>query len=46
MKKLIVFGLALFLVLRLEAGTPMGMPEGKGELTVGEGERAIQVYTY
>jgi poly(3-hydroxybutyrate) depolymerase len=46
MKKLIVFGLAVFLVLRLEAGTPMGIPEGKGELTVGVGERAIQVYTY
>ena len=46
MKKLIVFGLALFLVVRLEAGTPMGIPEGKGELTVGAGERAIQVYTY
>jgi poly(3-hydroxybutyrate) depolymerase len=46
MKKLIVFGLAVFLILRLEAGTPMGMPEGKGELTVGAGERAIQVYTY
>ena len=46
MKKLIVFGIAVFLVLRLEAGTPMGISEGKGELTVGEGERAIQVYTY
>jgi poly(3-hydroxybutyrate) depolymerase len=46
MKKLIVSGLAVFLVLRLEAGTPMGIPEGKGELMVGAGDRAIQVYTY
>ena len=46
MKKLIVFGLAVFLVLRLEAGTPMGIPEGKAELTVGAGDRAIQVYSY
>ena len=46
MKKNLAMGLGILLAIRLEAASPVGMPEGKGELTVGAGERAIQVYTY
>ena len=46
MKKNLAMGLGILLAIRLEAASPVGMPEGKGELMVGAGERAIQVYTY
>lgn len=46
MKKFLVLCLVLFLVVPLQAASTVGIPEGKGQVTVGQGERAIQVYTY
>jgi len=38
--------LAILPVFPLGAAPSVAIPEGKGEVKVGEGERAIQVYTY
>ena len=46
MKRLRVFTLAIFPVFSAGAATPGAIPEGKGEVSVGEGKQAIQVYTY
>jgi len=46
MKRLRVFTLAIFPVFSVGAATPGAIPEGKGEVSVGEGKQAIQVYTY
>jgi len=46
MKRLRVFTLAIFPVFSVGAATPRAIPEGKGEVSVGEGKQAIQVYTY
>jgi poly(3-hydroxybutyrate) depolymerase len=46
MKLLCVFTLATFPIFSLGAAPSEAIPEGKGWVSVGEGERAIQVYTY
>ena len=46
MKLFLVFSLLIFPILPLGAAAPGVIPEGKGEVTVGQGEWAIQVYTY
>jgi len=41
MKLFLVFSLLIFPILPLGAAAPGVIPEGKGEVTVGQGERAI-----
>jgi len=46
MKLFLVFSMLILSILPAVAANPGLIPEGKGEVSVGEGERAIRVYTY
>jgi len=46
MKLFLVFSMLILSILPAVAANPGLIQEGKGEVSVGEGERAIRVYTY
>ena len=46
MRASLIPALLFFLGHQVTVAGPGALPEGKGEVTIGEGERAIQVYTY
>lgn len=46
MRPSLILGLLFFMGHQVAVAGPGALPEGKGEVTIGEGERAIQVYTY